>query len=196
MMSRLFVPVFAATLLIAGCQGPFGATTSPASESARGSAELRLQADIQAGGIRAQSVGVSPYTPADVAVLTLSIFRLNGQGTETAINDAQGAPITLSVPQASLSESVNFTRLRANTTYRIKAQAYADAGKTQLISLDASSSTDIPIVQEDRPTLARLKVQLKDKPFDGQGSTGIDIASGSLAPVGTESIAVTPRQPD
>lgn len=192
MISRLLAPALAATLLVAGCQIPFGTTTAPASESARGSAELRLQTDFLAGGIRAQAVGVSPYTPADVALLDLSLFKLDGSN-ETAVKDAQGAPLVLSVLQASLSESINFSKLHPNTTYRVKAKAYADTGRTDPISVDASSSTDIPITQEDRPTLARIKVQLKDKSFDAQGSTGLDIASGSLVPAGSESITVTPR---
>lgn len=194
MISRHLAPALAAALLVAGCQLPFGATTSPSSESARGSATLRLQTDIQAGGFRQMATGVSPYTPEDVTVLVLSLFKLDGS-TETAVTDAQNNPLVLEVPKASLSASINFTKLWPNTTYRVKAQAYADAGRTQLISLDASSSTDIPIVQDDRPTLARIKVQLKNKPFDGQGSTGLDIASGSLVPAGSESITVTPGQP-
>ncbi|MNT71804.1 hypothetical protein D3C72_2103320 [compost metagenome] len=55
---------------------------------------------------------------------------------------------------------------------------------------DASSQTDIPITQEDRPALAKLKVQLINKGFDGQGSSSLDIASGSLVPAGSESITI------
>jgi hypothetical protein len=194
MISRLLAPALAATLLVAGCQLPFGGTIGPASESARGSAALHLETQIYAGGFRAQATGVSPYTPDDVTVLVLALFKLDGS-TETAVKDAQNIPVVLEVPKASLSESINFTKLWPNTTYRVKATAYADAGKTQVISVAASSSTNIPITQEDRPTVARIKVQLIDKPFDGQGSTSLDIASGSLVPAGSESITVNPHQP-
>jgi len=195
MMSRLFASALAVTLLVAGCQLPFGIARFPTSQAHQGSAELHLQADIQAGSFRVLA-SVSPYMPSDVTVLELRLFKLDGS-TETSVKDAQGNPLTLSVPQASLSENVSFARLHPNTTYRVKAKAYADAGKTQLISTeDTRSQTDIAISQEDRPTLARIKVQLIDKPFDAQGSTGIDIASGSLVPSGSESITVTPRLPD
>ena len=192
MNSRLLAPALACALLVAGCQAPYWGA-SPAAEATHGRAELRLQSDIQAGGFRTLA-SVYPYMPSDVTVLDLTLFTLDGS-TETAVTDAQNNPLVLEVPKASLSASINFTKLWPNTTYRVKAQAYADAGRTQLISLDASSSTDIPIVQDDRPTLARIKVQLKNKPFDGQGSTGLDIASGSLVPAGSESITVTPGQP-
>lgn len=194
MMSRLFASALAVTLLVAGCQFPFAIAPSPGSQPHQGSAELHLRADIQAGSFRVLA-SVSPYMPSDVTVLDLTLFKLDGS-TETSVKDAQGNPLTLSVPQASLSENISFARLHPNTTYRVKAKAYADAGKTQLISTeDTRSQTDIAITQEDRPTLARLKVQLIDKPFDAQGSTGIDIASGSLVPSGSESITVTPRLP-
>ncbi|MNY17838.1 hypothetical protein D3C86_1511800 [compost metagenome] len=73
----------------------------------------------------------------------------------------------------------------------MQARAYSDAQATALISTpDASSSTDIPILQEDRPTLAKIKVQLIDKTFDAQGSSSLDVASGSLIPAGSESMTV------
>lgn len=189
MISKTIVPLLTATLLLAGCSvaldalGPFNVP--------QGKADLLVQADLVSGGLRTQAA-VTPYTPANVELVVLSLYKLDKQGGENAVMNSQGAPMTVQMPKATLDSTVTFTHLHANTTYRIKARAYLDANGTQLISKqDASSSTDVAIVQEDRPTLAKIKVQLIDKAFDGQGSTSLDIATGSLIPAGSESITVT-----
>ncbi|MNK73393.1 hypothetical protein D3C87_928880 [compost metagenome] len=190
MISKLLIPALAASLFLSGCSVTFGPMAQPRAV-ANGSAVLQLSTEVFAGGYRTQTA-VTPYTASDIALLKLTLHKVDGQGVETAVNDAQGQPLALNVPQARLNDPVQFTKLNANTTYRIKAAAYLDTNGTQLISTaDARSRIDIPIVQEDRPTLARIKVQLIDKSFDGQGSTTVDVSSGSLIPAGSESMSIT-----
>jgi hypothetical protein len=189
MTLKLLVPALAASLLVAGCVYlPLGSLPRVITGAiANGTASVQLSTEIAAGGFRTQAV--QPYLATDITVLKLELFKVSGSpATETAVNDALGNPVVLEIPQANLSQPVNFTKLHASTTYRIKAKAYADAGKTQVISVDASSSVDVAVAQEDRPTLARIKVQLIAKAFDAQGSTGIDVASGSLVPAGNETM--------
>jgi len=198
MLTRLIVPTLATALLAVGCVYiPLGSIPRLVTGAvANGQAELRLTPEITSGGFRTQAV-VTPYTPADIHHLKLELLKVTPDTQiETSVNDVVGTPIVLEIPANRLNEPISFTRLNANTTYRIKAKAYLDAAETQLVSTrDASSATDIPIIQEDRPTLAKLKVQLIDKAFDGQGSTSLDIASGSLVPTGSESITVTLPNP-
>jgi len=190
MTVKLLIPALAAGLLVAGCVYlPFGTLPRVVTGAvANGAVSLQLDAEIASGGFQTQAV-VQPYLASDIQVLELRLLKVSGNpASETPVNDALGNPIVIDVPQAKLDQPVNFTKLHANTTYRIKAKAFFDTGKTQPISVDASSSVDVPITQEDRPTLARIKVQLADKTFDAQGSTGIDVASGSLVPAGTETM--------
>ena len=190
MTLKLLVPALAASLFVAGCVYlPLGSLPRVVTGAvANGTASVQLSTEIASGGFRTQDA-IQPYLATDITVLRLELFKVSGTpATETAVNDALGNPVVLEIPKANLNQPVNFTKLHANTTYRIKAKAFSDTGKTQFISVDASSSVDVPITQEDRPTLARIKVQLADKTFDAQGSTGIDVASGSLVPAGTETM--------
>jgi hypothetical protein len=190
MTSKLLIPALAASLFLTGCSVAFGPMAQPQAV-ANGGAVLQLKAEVLAGDYRTQAA-VNPYLSSDIALLRLSLHKVDGQGNESGVNDAQGQPLTLDVPQARLADPIQFTKLNSNTTYRVKAAAYLDAGATQLISTaDARSRTDIAIVQEDRPTMANLKVQLIDKAFDAQGSTTIDVSSGSLIPAGSESMSIS-----
>lgn len=195
MITRILAPALAATLLVAGCvYVPLGSIPRLVTGSvANGTAVLQLSTEIAAGGFHTQAT-INPYVKTDIDHLKLELFKLNPETqAETAVNDALGQPIVLPVAGARIDEPVRFTRLNANTTYRIKAKAFLDAAETQLISTgDASSATDIAIVQNETPTLANLKVKLIDKAFDGQGNTGIDVSSGSLIPAGTETMTQAP----
>jgi hypothetical protein len=191
MITRIFAPALAATLFVAGCvYVPLGSIPRLVTGAvANGAAVLQLSTEVSAGGYRTQTV-INPYVQADIHHLKLELFKLNpNTQAEIAVNDALGNSIVLEIAGARIDEPVLFTKLNANTTYRIKAKAFLDAAETTLISTaNASSSTDIAIVQDDRPTLANLKVQLIDKAFDGQGSAGIDVSSGSLIPAGNETM--------
>jgi len=194
MFSKLLIPVLGASLLLGGCSLAFGPMTQPHA-AASGSAVLQLSTEVLAGDYRTQAT-VNPYMASDIQLLRLTLHKLDGQSNESAVTDAQGQPLTLDVTQARLADPVTFTKLNANTTYRVKAKAYLDAGGTQLISTaDDKSQTDVAIVQEDRPTLAKIKVQLIDKQFGAQGSTTIDVSSGSLVPAGSESMTITLPDP-
>lgn len=188
MTSKFLVPLLGGTLLVAGCSTAFDALGP--FDAPRGQADLRVETELVSGGLRTQAA-VTPFTPADVELVILGLYKLDGQGGESPVLNAQRDPMTLQLSQHALGSVVTFRNLNANTTYRVKAQAFLDTNASQLISSeDASSSTDITLLQNDRPTLAKLKIQLIDKAFDGQGSSTLDIATGSLIPAGSESITV------
>ncbi|MNR88727.1 hypothetical protein D3C72_196770 [compost metagenome] len=198
MISKILAPALAASLFLGGCMYvPLGSIPRLVTGAvANGAAVLQLSTEIASGGFQTQAV-INPYVKTDVHHLKLELFKVNPETqAETAVNDALGKAIVLEIAGARIDEPVLFTKLNANTTYRIKAKAYLDAAETTLISTaNASSSTDISIVQDDRPTLAKLKVQLIDKAFDAQGSAGIDVSSGSLIPAGTETMTQQPLLP-
>jgi hypothetical protein len=174
----MLAPLLAATLLVASCMSlPQGAVPGVSLPGAtNGSATLQIETEIRSGGFHTLDT-VTPYAPADVARLVLSLHKA----------DDESALLTLTVPRAELSKHVAFTKLHPDTTYRIKAAAYAEGGQ-HISTEDAHSWTDVTIMRDDRPTLAKLKVQLIDKTFDGQGSMTVEIATGSLIPAGSESI--------
>jgi sugar lactone lactonase YvrE len=69
----------------------------------------------------------------------------------------------LDLPTVALGDPIEFQGLRANTTYRVKAFAYADAAEAQLISkVDAGSSFDIQLTNDDRPNVVQLRLHLLD----------------------------------
>ncbi|MNK73395.1 Serine/threonine-protein kinase PknD [compost metagenome] len=182
--------VFALGLtLLAGCASlpPFFQPV-PAALVANGDATLRLSAEIAPGGYGMLAT-ISPYTPADVHHVTLTVFKLDGS-TEIPLKDAQGNPLSVRLSQAQLSHEVAFAKLWRMSTYRIKARAYADAAETQLISkAGASDQIDVVVSGDDRPPVARIKVSLIDKAFDGQATVpGITFTPGSVANGGTPGI--------
>ncbi len=179
-------------LLVAGCAmvaGPAGMTT-PA-----GKATLSLLPQVQGGSYRTQSV-ITGYAQADINHLQLKLFKVVS-GSEQAVLGSGGTQLTLDLPQASLSAQVTIANLSHDTTYRVRAYAYTDAGTSNLISTtDASSSVDVVVARNDRPTLATVPVQLIDKIFDGQATaSSVVVTDGDLTHTGTEGMGSAP-QPD
>ncbi|HEY9899838.1 MAG TPA: hypothetical protein V6D00_11700, partial [Pantanalinema sp.] len=170
-------------LLLAGCALVAGPTTPS------GSATLSLQPTVQSGGYRTQTV-VNAYAQADINHLQVKLFKVVS-GSEQAILGTGGSQLMLDLPQASLSAPVTFSNLNYDTTYRVRAYAYGDAGTGNLISAtDAGSYVDLAITKDDRPTLANLPVKLIDRTFDGQATaSAIAVTPGTLTSAGTMSIS-------
>lgn len=175
-MQKPLIP-FLFTLLLGGCVSLTTASQEP-------SASLSLQPQFADGRIT-QGV-VTPYTAASINHLSLHVYRLDGN-QEIPLMDGT-IPIQVDIPKANLDKPILIEKLFMNTTYRIRAYAYLDEGTLNLISLDGSSSVDVRLESDDRPTMATLSVQLKDIAFDGQATTSLTIASGSVLPAGTPSI--------
>lgn len=143
---------------------------------------LVLRPEIQKGHITQGAVTV--YDQNSIAHLKLELWTLNGS-VESALVTQR------TLLQSQLGNPIVFTNLKANTSYRVKAIAYADLADTQVISSnDSDSYTDIPLLTDDAPSIATLKVKLIDRSFNGQASSSIDIISGEYSPIGTEQLAI------
>lgn len=152
-------PLGLVSIFIVGCVNAFPITQ-------KGSC-LVLKPQVNAGYL-AQTV-VSVYTSASIDHLTIKLMQ---GSTEIA---------SKSVPQIQLSNTIAFSNLRANTSYRIKSFAYL-ADNTLISHDDASSWVDITTGTDDRPTLAALPVHLLDRDFNGQGTGSLQITNGGYLP--------------
>lgn len=123
---------------------------------------------------------INPYDKAAVHHLTLKLFI----GT-------QDTGLMKTLLNAQLDNPVIFSNLKAQTTYRVKAYAYASTDDSTLISYDdANSWTDITLTDDDRPTVSNLKVKLIDKLFNGQASSSLTINSGGYQAIASESLNI------
>lgn len=151
---------------------------------------------------------IQPMTKGSTLVLKTQI--LVGTHTQTVLNPYDQSainhlklelyPLVDGVPQAKitgqtlvnaqLGNPIVFSNLKPNTSYRIQGSAYYSADDSQLISIDASSSTDVVLTNDDRPTVSTLQVALIDRAFNGQATSSLLINSGGYSPLGTESLVI------
>ncbi|MNR94390.1 hypothetical protein D3C72_254650 [compost metagenome] len=183
----------AGLLLVAGCAaGPQVATTDSG-------AMLVLTPEVVSGGYQAQDMpAVEPYTEANINRLVVKLYTVT-DGVETAVTE-HGFPVIREIPRANFSNPVIFNRLKPHTTYRAKTEAYGYeylytaliADEEKLLSTnDANSFTDIVVTDDDRPTIGKLKVRLKARPFSGRTDFGVDISKGGLVPGASESLTLS-----
>jgi streptogramin lyase len=176
--------------LLAGC-----ATLPPLFQPApqalvvNGDATLRLSAEVTSGKLGLQAL-VMPYTAASIHHVTLTAYKLDGS-TEIPLLNSQGNPLVVTISQAQLDADVTLSKLWLNTTYRIKAKAYADAAETQLISSGgASDQIDVAVTNSEAPSVARIKVTLIDRIFDGTATGGVSVKPGDLKAGASPAIAL------
>jgi hypothetical protein len=143
---------------------------------------------VESGAFRTQAV-IQPYVSADINHLTLKLFRVVG-GSEQAVLGAGGSPLQIDQSQANLGGAITFSNLDFDTSYRIRAYAYADAGTANLISTnDAGSYVDVAAGRDDRPTIANLRVRLVDRLFDGKATaSAIALTAGTLIGGGSKTV--------
>lgn len=155
-----------------------------------GTAQLVLTPQVIDGGLRTQAV-VDNYTRSSINHLVVKIFRING-GTETPVLDANDQAVVKDIPEASLDASITIDHLNANTTYRVRSYAYKNAGTdlADLISTsDATSYVDVTLTNDDRPTMAQLRVKLVDVAFNGSASSGgVAVTEGGYSSSGSVTI--------
>lgn len=179
-------------LLLAGCSvGPQVATTASG-------AMLVLTPEVVSGGVRSQAMpAVEPYSVDNINRLVVTLYTVT-DGVETPVVE-NDVPVTRRVARAHLSEPVIFSRLKANTTYRAKTEAWGydynhatlAADPEKLLSTnDANSFTDIVVTNDDRPTAGKLKVRLKARLFSGQTDLNVNIGPGGLVPGASESLTL------
>lgn len=170
-------------LLLAGC------TMGPQAPLAGTGATLILKPEVVSAAYRTQAPpSIAPYSHADVSHVMVKLYIVSA-GVETPVV-REGASVTRIIQNANLAEDVVFDRLQAQTTYRVKCEAYkVEPSLIRLISTqDADSYTDIVVTNDDRPTVGALKVKLKAKPFSGEGSFQMDVHDGDLAGGGSETL--------
>lgn len=156
-----------AVSLIAGCS-----SISPLSQPGT----LVLKPQVIVGELGTQAV-VAPYTQASIASLVLKIYTFDG------LEHDLGLQRTLL--NAQLDNPIVFSNLKPNTTYRIKAYAYA-SGSLLISTEDVNSYTDIVIASDDRPTVGTLKVKLVDRAFNGQATSSLVVNPGGYVQVAPE----------
>lgn len=174
-------------IALAGCvYVPLGTLSKVPTEAlaTAGNLTLTVKPQLSAGGYAVQTLPesvVTPYGPSDVNHVVVQLYKVSN-GTEILLVDAKGQPKVYDLAPASFSAPLAFSGLSPNTTYRFKAHAYKASGAADAdkISLDASSSLDVPLTNDQLPGVQSVPVQLLDKPFNGQVSPGLGIASGSL----------------
>lgn len=115
---------------------------------------------------------LNPNTVASIATLDIVPYLETTPGTYWPINSLTGAPTVdtdpnrLKLSQAGPidpSRPFVFRNLKNNSNYRMLGQAYNSSGSK--ISLDASSSVDLAVTNDDRPIMANLPVLLTNTPF-------------------------------
>lgn len=188
--------LLAAGLLLVGCAaGPQVATTGSG-------AMLVLTPEVVSSGYRAQDIDpLEPYSIDNVSRLVVTLYTVAG-GVETPVVE-HGMHVTRKVAREHMGGPVIFSHLKANTTYRAKTEAWGydyhyttlASDPEKLISTnDAHSFTDIVVTNEDRPTLGKLKVRLKERLFSGRTDVIVDIEDGDLVPGASESLTLAPLE--
>ncbi|MBO9541292.1 hypothetical protein J7643_11945 [bacterium] len=130
-------------------------------------------------GFSTQAV-LTPYVRADVKHVLFALYKVE-DGTESAIIDPKGNPVTLDVPTEALDQSITFANLHPSATYRVRAFAFTAAGTASidLISEEASSTLEIKVPDEEKPAAAEVPVTLKGKAFGAGGDASLSIIPGT-----------------
>lgn len=181
MTQRLFA-LASGLLLLAGCA--MGPQNAPLNKGAT----LVLNPELVSGAYRTQASESAYYAKSDIDYVIVTLFTVkDGVESPVTVNDA---PVNRTVLGAGLDAPVTFKNLHAQTTYRVKAEAYkVEPALIRLISTkDADSTTDIVVTNEDRPTVGTLKVRLAPKLFNGERNIHVDITPGGLKSEGEETM--------
>lgn len=160
--------------LLAGCASlpPF-IPGAPGVVVANGDAIIRVTPRFASGNLSVQAI-VKPYEASDIHHLTLQIFKVEGN-KEIPVADAGGRRLTVRLSKADIEKGTDITRLWANATYRIKAQAFGDAEEKVLLSADGSvNHFEVKVGGNQQATKATITITLRDRVFDG-GATSPQI---------------------
>lgn len=175
-------------ILVGGC----AAALRPEGLGNGGEATIQVATDIRDGQFRTQGV-VTPYSSADIDHVVLKLYTVM-DSTETAVLDSSNVPLQANVASVSFSEEHTFKNLRGNTTYRVRAYAYASATESDETkrSKDSDSYVDVAVANDESPAMAKVPVQLTDKPFAGLATSSIAVTDGVLGASDPETITLPP----
>lgn len=192
-MKRILLGI--TTLLLVGCPAPSANLSDRETPDAPGSAVLEIVPEFRDGGYQTLAE-IKNYTRSDIKQLDLELIRLEKDG------EAWKLPTTLddsnrklsSVDPSLANQTIRFTSLRPNTSYRIRWHAFNATGSLtpdspNRISLDGSR--DVVIGIDDSVTVETLSIQLKDRAFSSTAKLdGIDVIDGGYTYPGQEAIVV------
>lgn len=180
-MTKKILAMLMGLTLVSGC-----ALVQPLTSQ---SSKLLVYPSVADGALKTQAE-VTPITQANINHVKIALFTVSETDVESAVLSG-GNPVTANVLAAAIGTNtpVEFTNLKPDTHYRVRAYAYDDASfeLAHQISVDASSSIDILMVKNDAPNIANLKLRLKDTYFNGQGTGSVDV-TGSQYIDGTTTI--------
>lgn len=146
-------------------------------------ATVRVAPAFVSGAVRSVQLAstVDPYTEDSVNHLIVKLFVLK-DSAEAQAKDSNGELISQDIAKAHVGGTLVFENLHNDTTYRVRGYAYKAAGTDaeNLISVDDKSYVDIAVLQDDRPTVQTLTIQLMDRPFAAQATTSIGLKDGAL----------------
>lgn len=195
-MKNLMIPVLAGTLFLGGCADLLRNTSSLPVAVVAQEATIVVRPQVVSGGFTAAAV--PKLTASSINHLLIQIFELDG-AEEKPILDAEGNEVSEDLTSSQLANLITFSKLKPKTNYRIRAFAYRAAGTdvANLISTtDSGSYVDVQVLEDDRPTVATLKVKLIDVDFDGQASFGgVTVTEGGYLPAGPVGISINDAAP-
>ncbi|HEY9857252.1 MAG TPA: hypothetical protein V6D05_16020 [Stenomitos sp.] len=179
------------TLFMGGCSAT--SQLAPAVTASTGRATLVLNPELSSlGRMRTQAV-VPRLTADDVDHVRVQLMQVAGDSWQ-AVRDENG-PLAIWVKRSDLNRPIVLSQLHPQTHYQVFAWAYKapDEINDNLISVD--SPLDVMVGDDDRPTVAPLRIQLKDVVFNGKATLpSFDIRPGGYAPDGVESVTMTPME--
>lgn len=179
----------AGALLLAGCSEPLAVRSVTTAVSGR--ATLVLTPELRAAA-RSRTQAVVPHLRVeDVDHVRVQLLRVAGEG-EDAVRNEEG-PLSVRIERSQLDRPIVLSRLSPHTRYRIRAWAYKSPDEVENTLISLETSVDVLVGDDDRPTVAPLRLQLKDVPFDGEASIpSFDIRPGGYVPEGIETVTLAP----
>lgn len=161
-------------LVLSGC-----AHVNPLARHEAGGATLTLTPRYLSGGYHAQAI-VPQVDVTSVNHLVLELNRVTAQGEEPVLTSG-GVRVAADLTRTELNNAVTFDHLARNTTYRIRAYAYRNAGTDpgDLISVSSESYVDVAVGDDDRPAMSPLTVKLVATPFAATARVALS-ATGSV----------------
>lgn len=174
---RNLIGVMTAAMILAGCTAytPFSSLqTSGALLTTEGT--LTVKASFVPGGytlptpapVGYRTAAVVPnMTKSQVDHLRISLFSVEGE-TETALKDANGAPLVKTVSATDAETGLVLGGLTIGKSYRLKATAYKTSEATESNAISAEAASDFKL-DKLKPS-AELNIRLKDVFFNGEAA--------------------------
>lgn len=159
-----------AALLLAGCAAPVSTPATTGTVTATGTLA------VSNGSLRQvlDAPELQPWKKADIGLVKLTLYKADGHQLLS----------TVSLKAGELDRTVSFASLSMNTAYEVEARAWADASGTvaidDAVASSASCLTGFATTTVEQVNIGRLKLRLKDKTFNGKGTTGLEVTDGQV----------------